>query len=143
MSEIFSGKGSCLCGSVRVFAANASNKLGACHCGMCRNWGGGPFLGVECGTEVKFESEENITAYQSSKWAERGFCKKCGSHLYYLLQLNNRYMIPIGLFDDCNDIIFDQQIFIDEKPQYYCFANETLNMTGAEVFAQYTPPATE
>ncbi len=36
---------------------------------------------------------------------------------------------------------FDKQIFIDEKPSFYCFANETNKMTGAEVFAKYAPPA--
>jgi hypothetical protein len=38
--------------------------------------------------------------------------------------------------------IFDHQIFIDEKSEYYCFSNETQNMTGAEVFAMFAP-ATE
>mgnify|MGYP000675211619 CR=1 FL=1 len=40
-----------------------------------------------------------------------------------------------SLFNDRLKII--HQIFIDEKPAYYCFANETHNMTGAEVFAQF------
>jgi hypothetical protein len=30
-------------------------------------------------------------------------------------------------------------VFIDEKPSCCCFANETENMTGAEVFAKYAP----
>jgi hypothetical protein len=34
-------------------------------------------------------------------------------------------------------IIFDHQVFIDEKPGFYCFANETHTMTGAELFAQF------
>ena len=37
------------------------------------------------------------------------------------------------------DISFDSQIFIDEKPEYYTFANQTTFMTGAEVFAKYGP----
>ena len=35
---------------------------------------------------------------------------------------------------------FTSQIFIDEKPAYYDFANKTHNMTGAEVFAAFAPP---
>jgi hypothetical protein len=35
--------------------------------------------------------------------------------------------------------IFDHQVFIEEKPEYYCFSNETQNMTGAEVFAMFAP----
>ncbi len=33
--------------------------------------------------------------------------------------------------------VFSSQIFIDEKPAYYEFANKTHNMTGAEVFAAF------
>ena len=29
------------------------------------------------------------------------------------------------------------QIFIDEKPNYYEFANDTPKMTGKQVFAQF------
>ncbi len=35
--------------------------------------------------------------------------------------------------------VFDHQIFIDEKPDYYSFSNKTYNVTGEEVFAQYAP----
>ncbi len=50
--------------------------------------------------------------------------------------------MPVGIFDDVEQFIFDHQIFIEEKPEYYCFANETQNMTGSEVFAMFAP-ATE
>ena len=33
MSQAIIHSGSCLCGSVHVSADNASNKVGACHCG--------------------------------------------------------------------------------------------------------------
>ena len=32
---------------------------------------------------------------------------------------------------------YGHQVFIDEKPSMYRFANETEDMTGAEVFAKY------
>ena len=75
--------------------------------------------------------------YASSDWAERGFCRKCGSHLFYRLTGSGRYMVPPGLLDV--DFVFDHQVFIDEKPGYYSFANETENLTGEELFAKYAP----
>ena len=69
--------------------------------------------------------------------AERGFCKKCGSHLFYRLKQNNQHYIPVGIFDNSQDFVFDHQIFIDEKPEYYSFANETKNMTGEEVLLMF------
>lgn len=131
-------KGSCLCGAVRIVAGGVNDNVGACHCSMCRKWGGGPLLSVDCGSDVTFEGGKNIGMFDSSDWAERGFCKRCGSHLFYRLKANNLYSMPAGLFDDDLDMVFDRQIFIDEKPSFYCFANETKNMTGAEVFAQYS-----
>lgn len=130
-------QGSCLCGAVNVSTTSMNNHIGACHCTMCRKWSGGPFLAVECGGDVSFSGEEYIKTYQSSQWAERGFCQKCGSHLFYRLKQNNQYYIPVAIFDHSENWVFDHQIFIDEKPEYYSFANQTKNMTAAEVFEQF------
>jgi len=140
MSDIVEKVGNCLCGSVRIVASNIGKSIGACHCGMCRQWSGGPFLALDCGTDVTLEGEESIGIFASSQWAERGFCNKCGSHLFYRIKANRQYFVPVGLFREARGLVFDHQIFIDEKPPYYEFANETENMTGAEVFAKYAPP---
>lgn len=140
MSNFTAVKGSCLCKAVSISTANMSNLVGACHCGMCRKWGGGALLAIDCGSDVNFEGTENISVYQSSEWGERGFCQKCGSHLFYRLKQNNQYFIPAGIFDNISEgFVFEHQVFIDEKPEYYSFANETKNMTGAELFAQFAP----
>ena len=95
---------------------------------------------VDCGS-VLFEGEENISIFDSSEWAERGFCCKCGSHLFYRLKESNQYMMAVGLFDCDKDLVFGHQLFIDEKPSFYSFSNETTNMTGAEVFEKFAPPS--
>jgi hypothetical protein len=139
MSDTSVEKGSCLCGAVTCTAKSMSHKVGACHCAMCRKWTGGPLMAVDCGTDVSFEGEEHIKVYNSSDWAERGFCGQCGSHLFYRLKGNQQYMMPAGLFEGSKDLVFDHQIFIESKPSYYSFANDTHNMTGEEVFAQFAP----
>lgn len=132
-------RASCLCGDVKLTVGSFDAHLGACHCNMCRKWGGGPFFAIDCGTDVQIDGEANVTAYDSSEWAQRGFCSHCGSHLFYRLKEGNQYIMPIGLFDEHPEVSFDSQIFIDEKPEYYAFANQTSFMTGAEVFAKYAP----
>jgi len=136
MSENTKNNGSCLCGATQITAKNIDKKVGACHCSACRKWGG-PLLAVDCGADVTFSNEGNVSVYNSSDWAERGFCNKCGSHLFYRMKQSKQYIMPVGLFNG-DDFVFDHQIFIDEKPSFYCFANETKNMTGAEVFAQFS-----
>jgi hypothetical protein len=57
------------------------------------------------------------------------------------LKENNHYYIPVGIFDQFDtdeNLVFDLQVFIEEKPDYYTFANETKNMTGSELFALFT-----
>ena len=138
MSDVNEGNGSCLCGAVRITATSLNNSVGACHCKMCRKWSSGPWMAVDCGTDVSFEGEENISLFHSSRWAERAFCNKCGTLLYYHLIDSNRHMISAGVFESDNSV-FDRQLFIDEKPSYYCFANETEYKTGTELFAKYAP----
>ena len=92
-------KGKCLCGSVSIIAQDNTQMI-ACHCAMCRRWGGGPMLTVHGGTDVEIAGVETITAFKSSDWAERAFCTKCGTHLYYRLIPANEYILSVGLFQD-------------------------------------------
>ena len=132
-------KGRCLCGAVEFTVKNMNNSVDACHCGMCRRWGGGPLMSVRCGTDVVFKGKEHITVYNSSEWAERGFCKKCGSHLFYRLKDINEHELPVGLFDIQESFNFDLQVFVDRKPSFYSFANDTKEMTEAEVIEKFAP----
>ena len=77
--------GGCLCGAVRFTARLKNRDVGVCHCSMCRRWAAGPFFAMECEGAVQVADETNLGAYRSSEWAERCFCKKCGSVLFYRL----------------------------------------------------------
>ncbi|NES03921.1 MAG: GFA family protein [Okeania sp. SIO2F4] len=105
---------------------------------MCRKWTGRPLLAIKCGDRVPFEGSDSISVFNSSEWAERGFCSQCGTHLFYRLKQKKYHMIPVGLLDNDSNLTFEQQIFIDEKPSFYSLANKTKNLTKAEVFAQYS-----
>ncbi len=131
MSSQKQRSGSCLCNTVS-FTASSESSVGACNCNMCRKWNGGPQMAVPCGNTVKFSGEKNIATYKSSEWAERGFCKQCGSHLFYRFH-GDQYMMLVGLFDSSNDFVFDTQYFIDQKPGFYSFENDTNNLTGEQV----------
>lgn len=131
--------GGCLCGAVRFTAAPREKDFGICHCGMCRRWTAGPFFALECGDTPKIEDSANLGVYRSSEWAERCFCKLCGTPLFYRLVDKDFYAVSVEAFDDRSGFSLTSQIFIDEKPSYYDFANVTTTMTGAEVFAAFAP----
>jgi hypothetical protein len=129
-------EGKCLCGAITIHTPDKKN-IDACHCGMCRRWGGGPALGIACGSEVRVENADKLKVYRSSEWAERAFCGECGTHIFYKLLPTGEYFVPAGLFPDNSEFEFTEQIFIDRKPDYYQFANHTVNLTEGEIFAKF------
>jgi hypothetical protein len=135
-------KGTCLCGSVKVSVELDKDTFDACHCQMCRKWGGGPALTVDGGKNISFSGEAFIATYSSSAWAERGFCKNCGTHLFYRLKNSDYCNFPLGLLDGTDHLKFHTQIFIDLKPKCYEFANQTENLTETEVLAKFGQPPT-
>lgn len=126
---------SCLCGKVSIEVTDFQSEVGACHCSMCRKWGSGPLLTVEVGTiaNIRIHSEHLISRYQSSEWAERGFCSNCGANLFYHLLPTDAYSIPIDLFDDPEEALLTTEVYYDQKPAYYDFANETKKLSEAEI----------
>lgn len=143
MTSVKEAHGTCLCGAVHLTVKAMSQQVGACHCNMCRKWSGGPFFAVDCGNGVDFEGDENISVFSSSDWAERGFCCKCGTHLFYRLKQNQQHFIPVGLLEESDTLIFEEQVFIDEKPSFYSFANKTHNLTGQELFDKFMNEETQ
>ena len=135
--------GGCLCGAVRFSAAPRDRHVGACHCGMCRRWTAGPFLALECGATLKVEDTTSLGVYRSSEWAERCFCKQCGTVLFYRLVGKDFHAVSAEGFDDKTGFAFVSQIFVDEKPAYYDFSNKTKMQTGAEVFAEFSEGSSE
>ena len=133
-----SATGQCLCGAVTIKAP--IHEVDCCHCGMCRRWsGGGAFMALHVGQAVEIQGSDNITRFASSDWAERGFCSTCGTNLFYYLIPAQQYMLSAGLFsdEDQHRLTFNSQIYVDHKPAYYSFANETKTLTEAEVLASF------
>jgi hypothetical protein len=126
--------GRCLCGAVSYSARDVDTAVHACHCGMCRRWTGGPALAASVGS-VEFQGEEHIGRFDSSPWAERGFCRRCGSNLFYRLKDRDHYVLWMGTFDDQSPFRVTGEIYIDEKPAGYALAGEHPRLTGAEFMA--------
>ena len=86
MSKVQHVDGSCFCGAIAFTAKLPSKWCAHCHCSMCRKTHGAGYV-----TWVGFESdqvkithgEEQLSWFDSSAGAQRGFCKKCGSSLFF------------------------------------------------------------
>ena len=126
-------EGKCLCGKVKVEVSKAPKSFAVCHCISCRNWTGGVFMSVDLGKDFKLSGEQLVGRYSSSEWAERGFCKECGSHLFYRMKKSDHYFFMLGIFGDQIDPIFEEQQYIDEKPKTYSFAEKTKVLTKSQM----------
>lgn len=135
---MISSKANCLCGAVEITASKINPKFSVCHCGSCRGWGGAPFFAVQCGTDVSIKGLQKITTYDSSSWASRAFCSDCGTHLFFKFNESGDYNIPVGIFKQLDGLEMDMQYFSDRRPDYYCFSNETKEMTEAEIMAYFS-----
>ncbi|MEO0681468.1 MAG: GFA family protein [Pseudomonadota bacterium] len=130
--------GRCACGAVR-WTALLSPAAGACHCGMCRRWAGGPFMGVMAAEFEVTEGAEHLKIWASSDWAERGFCAQCGSSLFYRLTLDGplkgEVHVGAGGVDDPEGLEWAVEVFTEAQPGFYAFAGDAARLTEAELMA--------
>ena len=131
--------GRCLCGAVTFEAEGVEPGLHVCHCSMCRRWSGGPTFSTPVGS-VAFQGEANIGRFDSSAWAERGFCKRCGSSLYYRLKQTDHYILHMGTFDNQDVFTIASEIYVDDKPAGYDLAGAQPRLTGEEFMASLRDP---
>lgn len=130
--------GHCLCGAIRFAVRPKHDTMDVCHCGCCRRWSGGAWMTVECEpASLKIADEAELSVYGSSEHAERGFCRSCGTSLFWRMRDGSLLTISAQAFDRPESFAFTSEIFIDNKPGNYAFANETKKLTEAEVLAQF------
>lgn len=126
--------GRCLYGAVTFVAEEVETEMEVCHCGQCRRWSGSPIMAASVG-RVDFRGAEHIRRYDSSEWAERGFCQECGANLFYRLKQADKYVLWVGAFDDQAPFRLTGEIYVDDKPPGYAFAGDHPRLTGAEFLA--------
>ncbi|OWU86738.1 hypothetical protein ATO6_02795 [Oceanicola sp. 22II-s10i] len=127
--------GGCMCGAVRFTASDVPAQFGICHCEMCRRWSGSATLSVSLPeASVEWTGAAHIRALQSSEDAERTWCDRCGSGLYYRpVEGPARLVLSLGLFDDPSGFALRDEIFIDCKPDSYAFVGDHPRRTRADV----------
>lgn len=121
--------GKCMCGAV-TFEFMADRKdVTACHCGQCRSWSGHLWASLNAPFEsLTFKKgEDQLGWFKSSDYARRGFCKVCGSALFWhadkLDDYKHRIAIAAGAIDPDAAMKFAEHIFVADKGHYYEIAD--------------------
>ncbi len=109
--------GRCLCGAVRFEVAGAIRDILLCHCLECRRWTGGPWPATTAQThELALVGEEHVCwlpSPDSEKGAERGFCTRCGSALFWRVPGGPRVGFGAGTLDDASGLEVAGHIWVD------------------------------
>lgn len=113
-------KGSCLCQAVKFEIEGKLPPASACHCTICRKHTGHFEAGVDVDrSALKISGADNVTWYQSSKKARRGFCATCGSVLFFDPTKGDWIGVSMGAFDGPTNTKLERHIFVGEKGDYY------------------------
>jgi hypothetical protein len=113
-------RGSCLCGGVRISARGVLRSVVYCHCSQCRKQTGHYYAATNVlNDDLRIEGEDNITWYRSSDFARRGFCKNCGSALFWKPNEGGYTSVLAGLFDGPTRLEGSCHIFVADKGDYY------------------------
>ena len=132
--------GRCLCGAVTITVAGEHEaRVGACHCRMCQRWSGGLFLCFSADASAVAVTGE-VTRYRSSPFAERAFCRRCGSHLWFSDVGDGgepkSYELMPGLFDAARDWPLRSEIYVDRAMASARLAGEHRRKSRAEYEAE-------
>ena len=122
----------CQCGCVTLEVSH-NHQVHACHCGKCRQRTGGASFVVTAESQPHISGSEHIGSYRSADWAERTFCKQCGTQLYFHLLpesgMDEAWYVNAGLFADNADFALTLQMFTDCQAPYYHLADDTVKLT--------------
>ncbi len=93
-------QGQCLCGAIRYELDALSERMGHCHCSMCRKFHGAAFATFG---EVRHEDfrwvqgESDLKAYIAKNGSTRQFCQHCGSSMTFKPKNDDGSVIEIAL----------------------------------------------
>jgi hypothetical protein len=112
--------GGCLCGAVRYRVEGPLRPVTACHCGQCLKWHGHFAAYSACANAaITIEGEGDLAWYRSSGFAERGFCRRCGSSLFWRRDDSDQISMTAGSLDQPTGLETVLHIFRETPADYY------------------------
>ena len=123
--------GQCLCGAVRYEVRGPLTEPHACHCGQCRRQSGHFVVGTEAKrADFALTEQRGLAWYRSSEWARRGFCRDCGSALFW--DDDGDFVgINLGSLDQPTGLTLARHIFVDDKADYYEIDDDLPKSAGS------------
>lgn len=123
--------GSCLCGGVTFQMTGPLDDVIACHCEQCRKQTGNYWSSTHTADiDLVMIKSDGLAWYRSSENAQRGFCKNCGSTLFWKSDGSGRTSICVGSIDGKSGLKLGGHIYVDHAGDYYEIAGGEYRKTG-------------
>ena len=121
--------GSCLCGNVAFHITGPMWPVIACHCTQCRKQTGNYGAFTECDdADLHMDKQSTLEWYRASDKARRGFCKGCGSVLFWKADGKSSTSVAAGSIDGTTGLSLGGHIFCDNAGDYYEIAGGTYRL---------------
>lgn len=112
--------GGCLCGAVRFRTHGQLRAVVACHCTQCRRQSGHFWAATNVQDDkLDIAGEGDVTWYSATPGVRRGFCRTCGSFLFWKMESLDYTSIGGGAFDEPSGLTLDCHIYCADKGTYY------------------------
>ncbi|MFZ7126191.1 MAG: GFA family protein [Desulfobacterales bacterium] len=116
--------GGCLCGSVRYEVRGALMPVINCHCSKCRRFHGHAAAYTATRRENLILIDERGLAWYRSVQDEtpdvyRGFCRECGSSLFWDPRGKLNISIAAGSIDPPTGLFTERHVWVSQKTDYY------------------------
>jgi hypothetical protein len=117
--------GGCLCGAVRYRLNAPLRGIVVCHCGQCLGWHGHAGAYTAAPREaLELLAGDELAWYRSSDTAQRGFCRRCGSSLFWQADGRDSVSVTAGTLDDTAGLRLAAHIFVADLAPYDLIADE-------------------
>jgi hypothetical protein len=117
-------QGGCLCGAIRFEVTGSMRDVVVCHCSQCLHWHGhcASYTGART-DDMHLSGEAALVWYASSTEARRGFCRHCGSSLFWQRLPGETpsatISISAGALDHPTGLKTVRHVFAADKADYY------------------------
>lgn len=124
--------GGCLCGAVRYEVKGPLRDVVNCHCRMCQRQHGnfGPHSKARK-VNITVTNDAGLAWYKTSEIARRGFCRLCGSGLFWDPFELDATGIIAGTLDGPTGLKTIGHIFVGEKCDFYEITDDLPQFAGS------------
>ena len=111
-------RGSCLCGQIEFATEAETQSHVMCHCNQCTKQSGGVWASAQVMMH-DLEITGDVSWYEASETAKRGFCAKCGSFLFWKGNDEEEISFALGAVEAPTGLKLEKHIFVSHKSDFY------------------------